>query len=277
MKYHNRLPILFLLFSLFFGNQANAQLGSKRIIGECDTCEPNDLSISDFDGDGLADVVVVYYNGPVDLVWLKNLGEEGFDEPQIIIESASRGLHVKSADLDNDGDQDLVVSSVFPSKIEYLLNDGLGNFSAPILLTENIPNPSLLELADLNDDGFLDFFTSDSGLDDVLVMYNNNGVGFTAQNYPVVQGSRVYKAADLDQDGDLDLIGASSRFIQWIENTGNGFAEREILITYPANNFVSALQVYDMDDDGDLDFLMAHNSDRIFSSKNDGTGAFSEP
>ena len=79
-------------------------------------------------------------------------------------------------------------------------------------------------------------------------------------------GAQSVYSADVDGDGDLDILGAAHNAddITWWENTaGDGTAWTEHVID---GNFDAAYSVYsaDVDGDGDLDVLgAAHNADDI--------------
>ncbi|MEO0479488.1 MAG: VCBS repeat-containing protein [Planctomycetota bacterium] len=121
-------------------------------------------------------------------------------------------------DLDGDGDIDLA----FPGLQTQLLNDGSGNFTVG---PGGIPSPpSELYLAvDLDVDGVNEIVSWSSDSPSELYILCNNGAGaFVPANIPVValdqaveipMNSAVHKAftlADLDDDGDQDLIAGAN-------------------------------------------------------------------
>jgi hypothetical protein len=83
---------------------------------------------------------------------------------------------------------------------------------------------------------------------------------------PWPSGACSVEAADLDQDGDMDVV---SGF--WFENDGApdpSFTHR-IISTFPTGQFFNSVFVKDLDRDGDLDVLSAED-DRIAWHENDG-------
>ncbi|MEZ6124281.1 MAG: VCBS repeat-containing protein [Planctomycetaceae bacterium] len=68
-------------------------------------------------------------------------------------------------------------------------------------------------------------------------------------------------AADVDGDGDLDILSASSRddTIAWYENDGNQVFTKRVIST--AADGAYSVFAADVDGDGDLDVLSASYSD----------------
>ena len=89
-------------------------------------------------------------------------------------------------------------------------------------------------------------------------------------------GAESVYTADLDGDGDQDVLSASfdDNKIAWYENNGNGaFGEQRVITT----RVLGAISVYaaDLDGDGDPDVLSASfKSNRIAWYENDGNGGF---
>ncbi len=80
--------------------------------------------------------------------------------------------------------------------------------------------------------------------------------------------------ADLDGDGDFDVLGAYSNIIDWYEHDGTGSFIAQFNITFIGNN-PSSIRAVDLDSDGDMDVLAASISDnKIAWYENDGAGNF---
>ncbi len=106
-----------------------------------------------------------------------------------------------------------------------------------------------------------------------------------AQSLSVIQPSRDLALADIDQDGDLDLITAMQNFNpgdsprnRVYRNTGGQFS----LIASLGNSATESIALVDTDGDGDLD-IVAANSDEVLEERrpnriylNDGAGGFSD-
>ncbi|MCH2580003.1 MAG: FG-GAP-like repeat-containing protein, partial [Planctomycetes bacterium] len=96
---------------------------------------PRALTSGDFDGDGDNDLVTANKNADTSstLSLLNNQGEGVFTRTDI--PAGVRASSIESADLDADGDRDLVTANCFPS--ERFWNDGSGVFSEPVSIEVN--------------------------------------------------------------------------------------------------------------------------------------------
>ncbi len=187
-------------------------------------------------------------------------------------------VSVYAADLDNDGDMDLLSVSYNDDMIAWYENNGNGSFSTQKVISYLADGARSVYAADLDNDGDIDVLSA-SYIDDKIAWYENDGDGnfsiqiiITDQAYAA---SSVY-AADLDNDGDMDVLAASydDNKIAWYENTGKGSFTAQNIITDQADG---AYCVYsaDLDNDGDMDVLSASfNDDKITWYENDGTGSF---
>ena len=121
-------------------------------------------------------------------------------------------------DMDGDGDLDIVKNTtlydVFPWNsrgVIVLFNDGTGNFPTWQNLVPSA-SPYMFEVVDFNGDGLLDLYVVDDGSDKVLIATSHEAdvnLGFTTTNLGFSSsngfGGNVH-AADLDLDGDLDVV-----------------------------------------------------------------------
>jgi hypothetical protein len=68
------------------------------------------------------------------IAWYENNGSGNFGTQQIITTAADGAQSVYAADLDNDGDID-VLSASYDNKIAWYENDGSGNFGTQQIIT----------------------------------------------------------------------------------------------------------------------------------------------
>jgi hypothetical protein len=129
---------------------------------------------------------------------------------------------------------------------------------------------------DVDGDGDVDALSASSG-DDKIAWYENNGAsppGWTARTISTAaDGAQAVFAADVDGDGDVDALSASSGDdeIAWYENDGAsppGWTARAISTVADDAHSVFAT---DVDGDGDVDALSASaNDDKVAWYENNG-------
>jgi hypothetical protein len=81
-----------------------------------------------------------------------------------------------TADVDDDGDQDLIAASRPDNSITLYTNDGSGNFDQGQTLTTQAAQVAAVQVADLNGDGHLDVLSA-SVEDNKLAWYPGDGQG----------------------------------------------------------------------------------------------------
>ncbi len=220
----------------------------------------------DIDADGDQDLVVGKYNG---LKYFKNIGtdEDPYFEEKFwgdtefpfapVISGISGASVVPSfADIDNDGDLDMLVGTdrKYPNAGELFFFRNTGSATDPVFELDNTNNP------------FVDTY----------------GVKFGSLRYahPVL--------VDIDKDGDIDLLlggyydnSTGGYLLQYFENTGSPtsplFEQKFNSLTDAVNNIYSTLSapinVADLDEDGDLDVFLSYYDKIIYFRNDNGTFA----
>ncbi|MEM7086414.1 MAG: T9SS type A sorting domain-containing protein [Bacteroidota bacterium] len=226
---------------------------------------------ADLDGDNDMDVLSV---SGLDhkIAWYENLGGSGnFGPQQIITTNASFPNAIYVADVDADNDMDVISASSGDDKIAWYENiDGLGNFGPQQIISIEADLASSVYASDMDSDGDIDVLSGSDG-DQKIAWYENiDGLGnfgpqqiiSTSQDAPL----SVY-AADLDVDGDMDIVSAFQfEGVVWNENTdGQGNFSPPQNITEPNTAVFSDLYPKDLDQDGDTDLLLL--SSVIFEGK----------
>jgi hypothetical protein len=232
-------------------------------------------AVDDFDGDGIADVAGVFTPSGENrnlIAVQRGLGGGGFAPRSE--HSSSAGVYdwlVGSGDFDGDGRRDLVSVGYSSGALDVHHGNGDGTFGR-IAFQETIPT-SAMTLADFDGDGRLDL-ASQPGLS--IRLGNGGGqfgpVVFSAAFSSVSQ----IHAADLDADGDVDLVLRASSINVLL---GNGDGTFGPAVVYPTGAAPTGIALGDLDGDGDLDIVASHNtaSLRVAVLRSNGDGTFQAP
>jgi phage terminase large subunit-like protein len=218
------------------------------------------MFVADVDGDG--DVDVLSASPHERIAWFENDGSPavGAWTAHTISTAADGARSVFAADVDGDGDLDVLSASRYDNKIAWYENKGSQNFTPHTISTAANGAVSVFA-ADVDGDGNLDVLSA-SYSDDKIVWYENNGNQvFTARTISTAaDGAQSVFAADVDGDGDLDVLSASAfdDKIAWYANDGSpavGAWTAHTIST--AADGARSVFAADVDGDGDLDVLSA--------------------
>ncbi|CBN74120.1 conserved unknown protein [Ectocarpus siliculosus] len=251
--------------------------------------ELRSIDVGDLDGDGFPDVAVAFQLSD-HVVWFRNAdGQGGFTTgTDIDTDAGGSPSNVKLADVDGDGDLDVVSAWKTGDRVTWYENDGEGTFAIGLDLSTTADGAYGLALADLDGDDDLDVVSA-SVWDGLAWYENSDGNGVFSFGISLERGepAKDVVTADLDGDGDLDIIAASydgshasSNYydgrIFWIENTdGEGtFGEGEDIDSLDSARIVVPV---DLDNDGDVDLVACDNvGGRVMWYENtNGQGNFS--
>jgi hypothetical protein len=182
------------------------------------------------------------------------------------------------ADLDNDGDLEIVATANFPGKILVLRNDGDQTF-VEIPSHPFGQNPMATAVGDLDDDGNIDVVTVDQW-EHVLRVHRGQGDGTFVHpfaTYAVGQSPLDAELADIDGDGDLDAVTANSSTgtVSVLFNQGDGTFETEQGV-YRVGPRVKALVSCDLDGDEDVDIAVCGPPSEVWVLRNRGDGSFED-
>ena len=227
---------------------------------------------TDMDGDGDMDILSASRNDDI-IAWYEN---DGAADPSWtasnIATSADQPQSVFAADMDNDGDMDIVSASDGDDTIAWYENDGASDPSwSAANIDTNADGAQDVHVADMDNDGDLDILSA-SANDDTIAWYENDGAAdpsWTASDIATnADGAWSVFAADMDNDGDIDVLSAAygtDDGIAWYENNnGDGSSWTGAQID---NDAEAARSVFaaDMDNDGDMDIVSASQSDNTIA------------
>lgn len=240
---------------------------------------PIKTQVVDFDGDGDKDIIVADLGqlfpslgkpGAGKVILLRQVSPGTFKK-EVLLEDVGRVTDARAVDMDGDKDLDLIVAVYghdVPGKIIWLENQGKGRKYVEHTLS-NLEGSLNVSPVDLNHDGRIDIVSYLTQNYEKMIAFINEGGGkfkevllFQA-SHPSV-GTTDVRLADLDQDGDVDILFTTGdahdlqsdpkpyHGVQWLENKGDyQFHLREIGRFYGA----ATARAGDLDGDGDLDVV----------------------
>ncbi len=267
-----------LVYSTFLGGLANETAYGVAVDGKGGIYVTGDTTSSDFPTSPTAFDTTHGAGGSEDVFVTKLHAIPapcGCFNAQTISTTANGAYDVFAADIDRDGDTDVLSASFYDNKIAWYENTGNESFTARTISTSAMGAKSVFA-ADIDGDGDTDVLSA-SGLDNKVAWYRNNGsqsfTPFTISS--TAMGAQSVYAADVDRDGDVDALSASQfdSKIAWYENNGTGSFTTRVIST--AANGAIAVVTADLDNDGDIDVLSASNGDaKIAWYKNNGSQVF---
>ena len=241
--------------------------------------------VADFDNDGKSDILVgefgYFFNGCISL--MRRTGD-GFQKSNFTTEVIDRRhgvVRIVPHDFDQDGDIDFAaaIAQEFET-VEIFINDGNGNFTRNKIFQADFPSygTSGIVLVDLDKDGDQDVLYTNGDTFDSSLPKDYHSIQWLENQSPAdrsemkfqhhhithMPGVHCAKAADFDQDGDLDIVACA--FMQpiaeakdydsivYLENNGGqNFSKYSI---EKNNSLYPNLEIGDFDENGKTDFVV---------------------
>lgn len=266
----SRLPLLRTAGKVYSGGKTypDSQINFKHIrVGPKIFGSPMiaNLQILDFDGNGKNEILAC--DVTKNSVLLYSALPNGAWEEQVLISDVAVPGHATVVDIDQDGDQDVVVSvlnNIYPDdgligRVE-LYEKQNGQFIKHVILSD-VRRVSDVQPADFDGDGDIDFAVSVFGYNrgEVLWLENQGDFKFEKHTLLIAPGAIHVPIADYDQDGDPDIaaiITQDEEELWGFENIGNGnFKKHKLWMTNNYDLGGAGLVKYDLDQDGDQDLI----------------------
>ncbi|MGY0392565.1 FG-GAP-like repeat-containing protein [Bizionia sp. KMM 8389] len=265
---------------IFMGFTVKAQIefNGSTIDGNTGS-EPYSVASGHFTNDSYLDLAICTYQGST-VSWYKNNGDGTFATRVDLVTTGSTTLsYVESitvADLNNDGNDDIIASSYSTNRVVWFENNGDETFEPAALISNGISGAGHVETANIDND-------SNGNLDIIISEYSGNKVSYLLGNgdgtfgtkrdlFPAIGGSgpASFDIADYDADGDLDVVVNfvghgnikvyDNRLVQdGLDGSGNvPFTAYDNDVT-TGNSYLWRVLFADINDDGNLEIVKSNN------------------
>jgi hypothetical protein len=217
---------------------------------------------SDLNGDGFLDLTLVNEDSADLRVFLNRADGTGlfYDFLRPPAPAGRRASPSEASDFDRDGQVDMAVANIDANTVTILLGGGDGTFRS-IQNVEVGRTPRGLAVLDADGDGDVDVVVASFGSGD-LSLLNNDGAGRFANPVRLdvgADGEWAVSAADMNDDGILDLVVGAQGGQQVLVMAGNGDGTFRRLGAESAGGRVWMLSTGDVDGNGTEDVVVANS------------------
>ncbi len=234
---------------------------------------------ADLNNDGYEDIIGASLYGGI-VAWWENNQNSTFGPRQIIDNHFAGAIYTYSFDMDKDGYMDILAAAESANQIAWWRNKGSGVFGERIIVGSNFTGARSVHVADIDNDGDIDILGAARFIDEIAWWENKDGKGNIFQKHTIdnsFDGPRSVHAVDIDNDGDIDILGAARyghKIALWENDNNQNFTK--IIIDYAfrgATNVFSA----DINKDGEQDIIAAAVfGDQVVWWSNEGNRQFTK-
>ena len=231
----------------------------------------SDHAIADFDGDGVHEFLSIAKapNDDFRLFWYRPDWGQSLDTTRSILLPSFIGSKYQFIDFDQDGDLDLLDTEIYGTPHRIAMHENIGNFEfdSKVLVIHGMTyayGDRDMRPVDLDQDGDQDFIyrrPTNSASGQVVEFFrnhDNDSLVHEVLDYGDIPVDD-HALADLDNDGDLDLLLLSiysPEYQRYLVNENGSFTDAQ---PYLFTGYSIGSQIYgihDFDLDGDLDLLL---------------------
>ncbi len=176
-----------------------------------------------------------------------------------------------AADLNGDGEQDLIATDLTSSAVSVLIGNGDGTFQ-PNQEYATAASPFQVVAADFNGDGSVDLAVSTAEFVSILIG-SGNGTFQAHQDYSLVSGGLA--AGDFNGDGALDLVVTTANGeVAILLGNGDGTFQSPLEYVVNASSKLVGVTIGDFNNDGKLDLAVGTEISGTYILLGNGDGTF---
>ncbi len=195
---------------------------------------------------------------------------------QVTFTAGSGAFSVTSADVNADGNTDLIVANKNANTVGVLLGNGNGTFGAQQTFAVGT-TPVSVQSVDVNGDGKVDLIVANQGNARVSVLLGNgNGTFQAQQTFATGNSPQSLAVGDVNGDGKVDLVTGNylGNSVSVLLGNGNGtFAAQQ---TFAGLSRPTSVTLSDLNGDGKADLVVTNytgNSVGVLLGNGNGTFA----
>jgi len=257
-----------------------AQNFIKTTLNSSTSPEPYTIASGHLNSDAYLDIAIGTDTGS-DVSWYKNNGDGTFTSMGTLIAIAPNDLSyvegMEIADINGDGDNDIIATSYSNNNVVWFENNGNDTFQDAVEISDAISGAGQVSVANIDNDinGYLDLIVSSyTGNRVIYMLGNGDGTFGVVRNLtPVTTGSGPgsFDLKDYDGDGDLDAVVAltingdievfDNKLIpDGIDGSGNiPFVSYDNKVD-TGNGFLWTVSFADINDDSSMDIIKSDNN-----------------
>ena len=256
-------------FGILFSNSTNGTFSELQIYSTRSNSLPSSIAIADLNGDTYKDLIISKYGANSLTIYSNNQGKT-FAEKKNISLGTSRPVFVRTSDLNNDNQTDIVVVNDGTYTIGVLLSQGNFSFkNIDLYSTGYDSKPVALAIDDLNKDTFMDIVVCNLGTDNIGIFYGKGDGRFENQIiYSTEHQSQPTSVVivDFNDDTYLDIIVSNNgtNNLGIFLNNRNGSFQSQIKYSYLTPTYTQSLTSGDMNNDNYADILLVDQINNQF-------------
>ncbi len=229
--------------------------------------DPSDIVAADINGDNQLDLIISNHDTS-HLTLLVGRGDGSFipaHSSPLYINVSPHPHIVRVRDIDGDGKVDLIVDSRDNRGLLLMKGQGNSSFDTAGTVINTGGGPYLgFAIGDVNQDGILDFASPNSNNVSIVLGTNSSNQPFSEPVYLSIDTPFAVELADMNGDGNLDLIVASLNGpITIVTGDGTGAFNIDQKIEFAFARGAKRIAIGDINGDGISDALVSNWSSEV--------------